>query len=216
MKDIYYPENYHIMAGPHVEEPEKSIYEGDYTIIYDFMLTELDLTASEIPLYALIYSYTKSGTTLYATKEYLAHKFAVSERTIYRWLESLREKGVIIAGPSGTHSSSTIRYEVNRERLKKIKGLENIADSPKPLPKRAFGHYQNVHITLEEYVLLLKKMGRPTLNKYVIRLDKELELYPELKRKKPNHYATLVSYFEEDKRLAAEMEREARANPMLC
>ena len=199
MQDIYYPEKFDIMTGKRKSVIRKAPDEGNFINVYDFMITELGLSSSEHLLYALIYAYTKEGLTFYATKEYIANRLGVSVRSVYRKLEGLIEKELIVAHPQSTQPGCAVYYEVNREKLRGIRGLENVFDFTIEPIKKCYGYYRNVELTLHEYVLLFKRMKK-YMPSYIKRLDIALEVSPELKRKNPNHYALLVKYFEEDQK----------------
>ena len=64
--------------------------------IYKFMEHELGLRCSELRVYALLFSFTLGKVGMYyGSRKYLADTLSISERTVYRILKILFERGLI-------------------------------------------------------------------------------------------------------------------------
>ena len=76
-------------------EEIKSTETGFYPI-YKFMERELRLRGSELRVYALLFSFSVGRVGMYyGSRKYLADTLSVSERTVYRSLKALFERGLI-------------------------------------------------------------------------------------------------------------------------
>lgn len=66
-----------------------------YFKIYDFMVGRLGLTGTPLLVYALVYSFYEAGRTLRASREYIARRVGVTDRSVRRVLAELCESGYI-------------------------------------------------------------------------------------------------------------------------
>lgn len=89
--------------------------------IFDFMITRMKLKGSELMVFALIYSFTISeGGEFHGSREYIARRTALSERSVDRALKSLSAEGWILnLGRRGGIFSSIV-YKAD---LDKISGI---------------------------------------------------------------------------------------------
>lgn len=73
-----------------------TIRDDNYVTLLGWMRTELDLTGSELIIYALVYMVSQADSQdYYATQEYAAEWAGVSKRSVRNNLNSLLEKGLI-------------------------------------------------------------------------------------------------------------------------
>lgn len=89
---------------------------------YGFMREELGLSGTELLLYALIHSFTKGKDGLcYSSRAKLADIVGVSERTVFRMINSLKEKGCIeIFSEDGVKGIRALRTEPEKENSVKV------------------------------------------------------------------------------------------------
>ena len=114
-------------------EDVKSTETGFYPI-YRFMERELSLRGSELRLYALIFSFSAGRVGMYyGSRKYLADSLSISERTVYRALKSLFERGLIEnvydmeSGRSGVRASYVKEEAESTEKLSFIERCKNNA-----------------------------------------------------------------------------------------
>ena len=104
---------------------EKSAKIGFYPI-YKFMETELMLRCNVLRVYALLFSFTSSGKGVYyGSKKYLAESLSISERTVYRALKYLFERGLIENAVTDDGKSGIRCTCVHEERREAKEGSEN-------------------------------------------------------------------------------------------
>ncbi len=137
---------------PKDKEVQKMIRNNDGECgfaVYRFM-TYLDLTPSELLVYALLYSYTKSEVgVFFASLDYISVQTGVSRRTVNSAVKKLYERKLIERGEYGGVSGIRAVMSV-AERLKKMDSAalgdmwHLLSDSKKselgdiPHPKRRF------------------------------------------------------------------------------
>lgn len=64
-------------------------------VVYGFMVGELGLSGIKLLIYALIYSFKKSGLTYYGTQEYLSDRIGCSLASVKRSLKALTDAKLI-------------------------------------------------------------------------------------------------------------------------
>ncbi len=95
------------------------ISNGNYYTVYHWMTNELGLKGVTRDVYAMIYSYCKSGNEFKGSWDYLANFIGANRRTIARALSELVKKDLIIKTIKNQHFVS---YKIN---VLKIADLPN-------------------------------------------------------------------------------------------
>ena len=88
--------------------------------IYGFMRTELGLEKTELLIYALIYSYFRSGTPFIGSREYIGEWVGSGHSSVDDALSSLVEKGFIAKKKRYSYGRSVIEYVINIATLPPI------------------------------------------------------------------------------------------------
>lgn len=181
------------------DQKRLAMKEGNFILIYDFMIKNLNLNISEYLIYALIYAYSKEGSCLHATKAHIAKKMNTSVRTVYRVLKSLKEKNLICEVPYNIgFDGYGIGYSINHNTLKKIPGFENFEHIAYEASHREYGPYKNVRLTFNEYIRLGKRIGTARRDEYIKKLGRKLYEFPDNNKINPNHYAIIMNYYKND------------------
>ena len=84
-------------------------------LIHSFMIDRLGLSGTELLVFALIYSFTKAGSSCYGSYDYIAGRVGASISTVGRAIKHLLEKNNIVrlAGTQG----AVWHFEANVENL---------------------------------------------------------------------------------------------------
>lgn len=98
----------------------------DFIIKQGWMMTKLHLAGKDLELFALIYGYTKDGTSWYETNiENIKEWLTSSDRCVQRHLKGLVDSGYVLRKENGRGRKSTILLQASREMLEQMeKGEE--------------------------------------------------------------------------------------------
>lgn len=194
---------------------------NSYYIIYDFMVEKLKLSGVTLLVYALVYSFTKSGDDCHGSLNYIAGRVGGSRSSVYRALKELVKKNYVIKLKS--EDSGRISYTANWNyafqnktgeysecNTEDCKTTPNNKEIKKPIitnnhtfiqgkpnqPISYFGPEKVVAMTLHQYVNLLRAVGvTPTLD-YIRILQERILSMPKNSYK--NHYKTIITWARQD------------------
>lgn len=105
---------------------ESKVNRDNHITICGWMITDLNLSGTELMIYAIIYGFSQDGQSIfYGSRQYLADWCNTSVRTIQTSLNNLVEKGLIES--VDYHLGSAIKYKANRVCKNFTGGCEKIA-----------------------------------------------------------------------------------------
>lgn len=88
----------------------------DYITVQGWMINELELKGNEIMTYAIIYSFSRDGKSIFSgNASYIANWLNVSKHTIYTVLGKLVERGLIIKMEKEVNGVKLNDYRVNHD-----------------------------------------------------------------------------------------------------
>ena len=174
-----------------------------YFLVFSWMPNQLGLKGTERDVFAIIYGFSQDGVNKFTgSLNYISSFLKVSRQSVINALASLIEKEYIIKEQSVINNVKCNSYKVNLEVVKKIDRVVKKFDkgSQKTLPnnirdniddnilikenartqKRAYGEFQNVLLSDDEYDLLIEQFGNPK------QLIKRLDEYKEQSGKQYN------------------------------
>lgn len=201
--------------------------------IYDFMIEKLGLTGIPLLVYALIYSFSRTGNDCHGSIGYIAERVGAGEASVKRALKQLTDSALIIKhsdphlrtkiyranlaialgkdnelsqiDPPGTDLIGDINYNFeeskmsynNKEIIKTTTTSTTDASQKKEdLEFLKFGYDEIVWLTMEQYLDLKNKLGKETLDYYIMRVQDCLLVHPDVFIK--NHYRTILKWARED------------------
>lgn len=94
----------------------------NYYIVYYWMTGELGLTGITREVYAVLFAFYKNGLAFNGSVSYLAKFIGVSRQTIFKALNSLVEKELILKQSETVNNIKNVTYQINLLPLKKIDG----------------------------------------------------------------------------------------------
>ena len=94
----------------------------NYYIVYYWMTGELGLTGITREVYAVLFAFYKNGLAFNGSVSYLAKFIGVSRQTIFKSLNSLVEKELILKQSETVNNIKNVTYQINLLPLKKIDG----------------------------------------------------------------------------------------------
>ena len=100
----------------------KKITNENYYIVYYWMTGELGLTGITREVYAVLFAFYKNGLAFNGSASYLAKFIGVSKQTIFKSLNSLVEKELILKQSETVNNIKSVTYQINLSPLKKIDG----------------------------------------------------------------------------------------------
>lgn len=139
-------------------EEKTLIKDGSYVTIQAFMVKDLGLTGAELICYAIIYGFSQDGEQEYrGTIQYLMDWNGCSRQTIFRALQSLLSKGLLLRREEVINGVRFVRYKAVYDEWCKAfipspKDDEDSSDNPKldggcqnvtPYPNEPFAEYQD-------------------------------------------------------------------------
>lgn len=85
---------------------------NDYYCVFAFMITDLNLSGSELIVYAIIYKFSSDKVNrFFGSQRYLAEWAGINERHVRRVLDSLLEKGLIIKSEEYKNNVKFVSYQ---------------------------------------------------------------------------------------------------------
>lgn len=90
--------------------------------IYDWMLTQLGLTYTDLYVYAVIYDVSRTGTDFSESISFLCKRTNASKSTIIRALKELVDKKYILKTQKNDNRKPIVTYRHN-ESILKMKGI---------------------------------------------------------------------------------------------
>lgn len=99
-------------------------------VVYEWMLgRELDLGKCELVILGLVFSYSRTGMTMYKSEQSLADYANVSKRTVCTAIKKLMDQGLIVRSKEKHPKFRTYEYTVSDEVMRKYfnKDGENIS-----------------------------------------------------------------------------------------
>jgi predicted transcriptional regulator len=99
-------------------------------VVYEWMLgRELDLGKCELVILGLVFSYSRTGMTMYKSEQSLADYAGVSKRTVCTAIKKLMDQGLIVRSKEKHPKYRTYEYTVSEEVRRKYfnKDGENIS-----------------------------------------------------------------------------------------
>ncbi len=179
---------------------------GRFIAIYDFML-ELDLTPSELMVYALIYQFSEDGAgELYGTQEYICERTKLSRPSVQRALKSLAEKGLIEREKHRHNGSPRVSYKAQpqndaveqkaqpqNDAVESIKMMPSINKYNKKDNKKPTFNFKNELLSLgvepqalEDWLMVRKKKKasntKTALNGFLTQVEKSGKTVNEVVR----------------------------------
>ena len=100
----------------------KKITNENYYIVYYWMTGELGLTGITREVYAVLFAFYKNGLAFNGSASYLAKFIGVSKQTIFKSLNSLVKKELILKQSETINNIKNVTYQINLSPLKKIDG----------------------------------------------------------------------------------------------
>lgn len=100
----------------------KKITNENYYIVYYWMTGELGLTGITREVYAVLFAFYKNGLAFNGSASYLAKFIGVSKQTIFKSLNFLVEKELILKQSETVNNIKNVTYQINLSPLKKIDG----------------------------------------------------------------------------------------------
>ncbi len=194
---------------------------NSYYIIYDFMVEKLKLSGITLLVYALVYSFSKSGDDCYGTLDYIAKRVGASRTSVYRSLKELVKNGYLFK--QNAEKNGRVVYvanfnidfqndnsEVSKCNSDDFKTTPNNKEIKNPIitnnhtliqekPNQQisyFGPKKLVAMTLHQFVNLLRVLNTCPTHAYIRRLEVKILLSPEGSYK--NHYQTIITWARQD------------------
>ena len=85
-------------------------------VVYEWMLgRELDLGKCELVILGLVFSYSRTGMTMYKSEQSLADYAGVSKRTVCTAIKKLMDQGLIVRSKEKHPKYRTYEYTVSEE-----------------------------------------------------------------------------------------------------
>ncbi len=195
-------------------------------LIHSFMIDQLGLSGTELLVFALIYSFTKAGSSCYGSYDYIAGRVGASISTVGRAIKHLLEKNYIvrlagtqgavghfeanvenlcqnesqndIAALSNCNTASVKLTDNNREIKKGITPTTTKAPEVEKKPERlmAFGSEQIVMMSWRQYMDLVNKIGDENTDYYIEVLQSYMIRCPGSHFK--SHYKTILAWSAQD------------------
>ena len=137
-----------------------------YTVFY-WMISELHLKGAELPVFAIIYSFSQDGQSCFSgSLKYIAEFTGTSRRNVTRVINKLIEKSFVIRKTQIVDDKRFISYEVNSEVLTNCPmGMTNCQGG---IDKMSMGGMTNCPMGID-------KMS--TNNKDIVNIDNEDDIY---------------------------------------
>ena len=88
----------------------------NYYIVYYWMTGELGLTGITREVYAVLFAFYKNGLAFNGSVSYLAKFIGVSRQTIFKALNSLVEKELILKQSETVNNIKSVTYQINLSR----------------------------------------------------------------------------------------------------
>ena len=162
--------------------------------IHSFMLDEMELSASELLVFAIIHSFTKGELGVYyGTKELLARASKLSISTVKRAISSLMSKKYIEECYYGERLGYKAIPTAQGGNKPEVRSIYPVI-SPK-YTYRSLGKYGIVQMTDEQHQKLLALVKSEQLQAYVRKLE---ILITDKDYKSFNHYKTIKKWITED------------------
>jgi predicted transcriptional regulator len=118
--------------------------DDNFTILWDFMGTELGLSGLDKEIYAIIYGFYKNQNEFTGSLKYLNKRTGKSISSIQRSLNSLKEKRLILNVDEYINNVKHVRYSIN-EKILDSKNIKTINDHG-GIVKMTMGYSQNDHL----------------------------------------------------------------------
>lgn len=113
----------------------------NYYIVYYWMTGELGLSGITRDVYAVLFAFYKNGLEFNGSASYLAKFVGVAKQTVFKSLNKLVEKELVIKQSTIVNNQKFVTYQINEQPLKKISCGGN--DSLSPLSKNVIGGGNN-------------------------------------------------------------------------
>ena len=138
-------------------------------ILHDFMKEDLGLSGVALRVYALIYSFTKSGSSCYGSIDYIAQRVGASYKSVQLALNALVAKGYVTKTKTKPKSPSV--YKVITDRITDTDSItdtnyrSNDAKLPMPSVKTTDNNKDNNknHNTTNNHSFTLYRAGKPVV-----------------------------------------------------
>ncbi|MBQ9003924.1 MAG: helix-turn-helix domain-containing protein [Eggerthellaceae bacterium] len=84
------------MSPASSSEPQRFTAGGGFVVVHEFMWRDLGLSGSALLVYARAFGFCRGGGLFYESKPHLAEFLGMSERTVFRAVSELVERGCLV------------------------------------------------------------------------------------------------------------------------
>lgn len=173
------------------------MYNGnDYYTVFRWFKDELGLSKSEIPIYAVIYGYSRNGENTYnSTANYLAEITGTSRSTVMRTLEKLEEKNLIKKIDSIVNGQKRPEYKVINVEEKRKEGRKEKTEDIYEFNLLSKDELKEIYINLEKYQ---KEETQKKIDFIISLYNLKYKNYKQCKKLNKNDYDKLVKILKEN------------------
>lgn len=120
------------------------IKDDNFYIVFHWMIKDLGLSGAELPIFAIIYSFSQDGKSYFnGSLNYLADFAGITRQGVIKVLKKLiLEKNIVIKEQATVNGVKCNRYKVNLETISKFDGSQQ---SLPPVNRVVEGSKQSLH-----------------------------------------------------------------------
>ena len=124
----------------------------NYYIVYYWMTAELGLSGITRDVYAVLFAFYKNGCEFNGSASYLAKFVGVAKQTVFKSLNKLVEKELVIKQCTLVNNQKFVTYQINEQPLKKITCDGHDSSSPVSKNNSGVGNFSLPNNTINNSI----------------------------------------------------------------